>query len=127
MKSNFVKLSDALRTIETDSATASDPIKRMFLFDGEFASANVAIIEDSGDAIHIHSSHDEFILILEGDCGFRVGDETKRVTAGDLVFIPRDVIHGPIIDSGRIALLSVFTPLFDRTKKNIRWSRDNFV
>lgn len=127
MNSNFVKLSDALRAIETDPSTASDPIKRMFLFDGESASANVAIIEDSGDAIHIHSSHEEFVLILEGDCGFRVGDETKRVTTGDLVFIPKDAIHGPIIDSGRIALLSIFAPFFDRTKKNIRWARDNFA
>jgi len=26
----------------------------------------------------------------------------------------------------RVALLSIFAPFFDRTKKNIRWSRDAF-
>ena len=123
---NFMRLRDALRSVETDPATVDDPIKRMFLCDGEFTSANIAVIEDTGDAVHIHSSHEEFVLILEGDCWFRVGDETKRVTAGDLIFIPRDAVHGPIIDSGRIALLSIFAPFFDRAKKNIRWSRDDF-
>ena len=124
---NFIRLRDALRTLETDPATVSDPIKRMFLCDGQFVSANVSILDDVGDAIHIQSSHDELVLILEGECGFRVGEDTKRVTAGDLIFIPRDTVHGPIIDNGRIALLSIFAPFFDRTKKNIRWSRDSFT
>ena len=123
----FVRLRDALRTLETDPATVNDPIKRMFLCDGQFVSANVSILNDTGDAIHIQSSHDELVLILEGECGFRVGEDTKRVTVGDLIFIPRDTVHGPIIDNGRIALLSIFAPFFDRTKKNIRWSRDSFA
>ena len=124
---NFVRLTDALRSLETDPATAQDPIKRMFLFDGQYVSANVSILDDTGDAIHIQSSHDELVLILEGECGFRVGKETKRVSSGDLIFIPRDTVHGPIIDNGRIALLSVFAPFFNRAMKNIRWSRDGFA
>lgn len=124
---HFVRLQEALRSLAADPATANDPIKRMFLCDGEHVSANVSILDDTGDAIHIQSSHDELVLILEGECGFRVGEDTKRVTAGDLIFIPRDTIHGPIIDNGRIALLSVFAPFFDRQKKNIRWSRDGFA
>src|SRR2546423_4474157 len=103
---NFVRLQDALRSLATDPATANDPIKRMFLCDGQYVSANVSILNDTGDAIHIQSSHDELVLIIEGECGFRVGGETKRVQAGDLIFIPKDTIHGPIIDNGRIALLS---------------------
>lgn len=124
---HFVRLRDALRTLATDPATANDPIKRRFLCDGQYVSANVSILEDPGDAIHIQPSHDELVLILEGECGFRVGEETYRVTAGDLIFIPRDTIHGPIIDNGRIALLSIFAPFFDRSQKNIRWSRDGFA
>jgi len=127
MSENFVRLRDALQKLETDPATANDPIRRMFLFDSPFVSASVSVIEEAGDALHRQSSHDELILILEGDCSFRVGDETRRVSAGDLVFIPRDAVHGPIIDRGRIALLSIFAPFFDRAKKNIQWSKDGFV
>jgi mannose-6-phosphate isomerase-like protein (cupin superfamily) len=123
----FYRLEDALHGLATDPATAADPIKRTFLCDGEHVSCNVNILEDSGDVLHIQPNHDELVLVLEGQCGFRVGEETTRVKTGDLIFIPRDTVHGPIIDSGRVKLLSIFAPFFDRTKKNIRWSRDAFA
>ena len=123
----FHRLEDALRGLATDPATAGDPIKRSFLFDGQDLSCNVNTLEDSADVIHVQPDHDEVDLVLEGQCGFRVGDETRRVKAGDLMFIPRDTVHGPIVDSGRVALLSIFAPFFDRAKTNIRWSRDAFV
>ncbi|MGD8809233.1 MAG: cupin domain-containing protein, partial [Gammaproteobacteria bacterium] len=88
---------------------------------------NVNILENIEDAIHIQPSHDELVVILEGECGFRVGDETRRVKAGDLIFIPRDTVHGPIVDCGRVAVLSIFAPFFDRSEKNILWSRDAFA
>lgn len=123
----FIRLDETLRGLKTDPATAKDPIKRMFLCDGEHVSANVNILEETGDLIHIQPFHDELVLILEGECGFRVGGETRRVKAGDLIFIPRDTVHGPMIDSGRVAVLSIFAPFFDRSKKNIRWSRNAFT
>lgn len=123
----FHRLEDALHGLATDPATAADPIKRTFLCDGQDVSCNVNILEDSGDVIHLQPNHDELVLVLKGECGFRVGEEIRRVTTGDLIFIPRDTVHGPIIDSGRVALLSIFAPFFDRTKKNIRWSRDAFA
>lgn len=124
---NFFRLADAIRSLRTDPATAADPIKRTFLCDGQDVSCNVNILEDGVDVIHIQPAHDELVLVLEGQCGFRVGEETRRVEAGDLMFIPRDTVHGPIIDCGRVALLSIFAPFFDRTKKNILWSRDDFA
>lgn len=39
-----------LERMETDPSTASDPIKRQFLFDSQFITANAAIIQESGDA-----------------------------------------------------------------------------
>lgn len=124
---HFIRLEETLRDLETDPATAKDPIKRMFICDGEHISANVNNLEFIEDAIHIQPFHDELVVILDGECGFRVGEETRRVEAGDLIFIPRDTVHGPIIDNGRVAVLSIFAPFFDRSKKNIRWSRDAFA
>ena len=45
---HFVRLTDALRRLETDPATANDPIKRMFFCDGQYVSANVSILDERG-------------------------------------------------------------------------------
>ena len=95
----FFRLGDAIRDIATDPATAADPIKRTFLCDGEHLSCNVNVLEESKDVIHIQPDHDELVLVLEGECAFRVGDEIRRVTAGDLMFVPRDTVHGPVVDN----------------------------
>jgi quercetin dioxygenase-like cupin family protein len=123
--SNFVNLNAAIQSMETDSSTAAQPIKRMFVADGDYVSANVSILEEPGDALHTQESHDEIVVVLEGDVEFRVGDETQRVGPGDFIFIPRNTVHGPIIGEGkRFAALSVFAPYFDRSKPNIDWERD---
>jgi mannose-6-phosphate isomerase-like protein (cupin superfamily) len=122
----FYRLKEAVRGLATDATTATDPIKRTFLFDGQDLSCNVNILEKNEDVLHIQPSHDEIVLVLEGTCRFRVGEKTRRVEAGDLMFVPGNTVHGPTIDSGRVALLSIFAPFYDRTKKNIRWSRDRF-
>lgn len=124
--SNFKNLHDILRSLETDPSTADHPIKRMFLCDGEHMTANVGIIGDSSNTLHTQKSHDEIVVILEGEVDFRVGDETQSVRPGDLIFIPKDTIHGPILEEGeKFAALSVFAPYFDRSKQNIVWDRDS--
>ncbi len=122
---NFVNINETLRAMKADPATAHDPIKREFVFDGESLTANLSILEESGDALHTQKGHDELVLILEGKVDFRVGDETRQVEPGDLVLIPKNTLHGPILrDGGRFAALSVFAPFFDRNRKNIDWRRD---
>ncbi|HZA56659.1 MAG TPA: cupin domain-containing protein [Candidatus Udaeobacter sp.] len=123
--SHFVNLYEKLRAMETDPSTASDPIKRTFLCDGQYLTANLGIIRESGNALHTQPAHDEVVVILEGEAEFRVGDEMRRVGPGDLVFIPRNTLHGPILREGaRFSALSVYAPFFNRSKKNIEWERD---
>lgn len=122
---HFVNLYDGLRAMETDPSTAGDPIKRMFICDGQYLTANLAIIAESGNALHTQTAHDEIVIILEGEADFRVGDEVRRVGPGDLVFIPRNTLHGPMLSEGaKFSALSVFAPFFDRSKKNIEWDSD---
>jgi hypothetical protein len=73
--SAFTNLFDVLRMIRTDPSTSHDPITRMFLCDGQFITANVSIIEDSGNALHTQPSHDEIVLIIGGEADFLVGDD----------------------------------------------------
>jgi mannose-6-phosphate isomerase-like protein (cupin superfamily) len=63
---------------------------------------------------------------LNGEVDFRVGDTIRRVQPGDLIFVPRKTLHGPILaDGDRLAALSVFAPRFDPGKPdNFVWERD---
>ena len=74
----FHRLEDALSDLTTDPATAADPIRRKFLFDGQDLSCNVNILQENVDVIHIQPDHDEVVLVLQGECGFRAGEETER-------------------------------------------------
>jgi quercetin dioxygenase-like cupin family protein len=123
--SNFVNLPEVFQSMATDPSTANDPIKRMFLTDGQFITTNVSIIEDTGNTLHTQAEHDEIVVIFDGEADFRVGEETRHVQAGDMIFIPCNTLHGPLIpQGGKLSLLSMFSPFFDRTKKNIEWDRD---
>lgn len=43
---------------------------------------------------HAHEGADKFYLVLSGKATVTVGDETREVGAGDLVFAPEGVPHG---------------------------------
>jgi mannose-6-phosphate isomerase-like protein (cupin superfamily) len=122
----FTRLGELVRSLAAAPATTGHPIKRQFLCDGEFLTANLAIVQETGNALHTQPHHDEVVVVLDGEVDFRVGDTIRRVRPGDLVFIPRTTLHGPILaDGDRLAALSVFAPRFDPGKPdNFVWERD---
>lgn len=121
----FQNLDQIAETLDIDPSTKDHPIKRIFVIDGDHLTANVGIVRDGGNALHTQKAHDEILVIIDGDVSFRVGEEIKEVTRGDLVFIPRDTLHGPMLKEGQsFAALSIFGPKFDRSKPNIDWDRD---
>ena len=122
----FQNLNEIVESLDADLSTKNDPIKRAFVVDGNYLTANIAIVEESGNALHTQKDHDELLVIIDGGVDFRVGDEIQNVRAGDLVFIPQNTLHGPILGEGqKFASLSVFAPKFDRSKNNIKWDRDD--
>lgn len=122
----FQSLEKIVESLEVDPLTKDDPIKRTFVVNGEYLTANVAIVRDSGNSLHTQADHDEILVIVDGGVDFRVGDEIKEVNSGDLVFIPKNTIHGPIVKEGQsFVALSVFGPKFDPSKKNIVWDRED--
>ena len=125
MANHFINLYEVMRSLQVDPSTAQDPVKRMFICDGEFLTANIATGGETGSAVHTQPSHDEIVIVLEGEAEFRVGDETRHIGPGDMVFIPRDTPHGRVQTTPpKWAALSIYAPFFDRSKKNIRWERD---
>ena len=120
--SNFINLNEIVKQFQTDPATVSDPVKRMFICDGESITANIAVSSGEGSKLHTQPDHDEIVIVIDGEAEFRVGDEVKRVGPGDFVFIPRNTLHGRVRTiTESMSALSIYAPFFDRKKENIVW------
>jgi mannose-6-phosphate isomerase-like protein (cupin superfamily) len=49
---------------------------------------------------HVHEGHEQIYYIIKGTGIISVGDEKKKVEAGDCIYMPTDIPHGFINDSG---------------------------
>ncbi len=120
--SNFLNLNEIVRQFQTDPATQNDPVKRMFICDGESISANIATSSGDESKLHTQPDHDEIVVMIDGEAEFRVGDEIRRVGPGDFMFIPRNTLHGRVRTlTDSMSALSIYVPYFDRSKENIIW------
>lgn len=79
----------------------------------EHTSHHVGAIRRA-EPLHRHDRHDLLVLIVRGRGTQRVGDETREVGEGSLLFVPRGVVHA-FTNTGpepAIAVL-VYSPPFD--------------
>jgi quercetin dioxygenase-like cupin family protein len=66
---------------------------------GTDTDGNLAIFEQTGlsqgrgTPLHIHFFQDEIFYVLEGEYYFQVGEDKHNLTAGDSIFLPREVPH----------------------------------
>jgi quercetin dioxygenase-like cupin family protein len=123
---NFLNLYDIVKQFKTDPESRDDPVNRMFICDGESISANIASSSGGGSKLHTQPDHDEIVIVIEGEAEFRVGDETRRVGPGDLMFIPRNTLHGRVRTlTESMSALSIYAPHFAREKENIVWHKSD--
>lgn len=64
---------------------------------------------------HSHP-HEQMGLLLEGEFDFTIGDETKRLRAGDAWFVPPNVIHSVRATEKGAKALDVFHPVREEYK-----------
>ena len=120
--SNFINLNKIIQQFQTDPATRDDPVKRMFICDGQAITANIATSSGGGSKLHTQPDHDEIVIVIDGEAEFRVGDEVRHVGPGDFIFIPRNTLHGRVRTlTESMSALSIYAPYFDRTRDNIVW------
>jgi quercetin dioxygenase-like cupin family protein len=60
---------------------------------GAYSLAEVLVPPGGGVPPHFHQLEDETFLVLEGEVTIHVGGMTQRATSGDLVFLPRGIVH----------------------------------
>lgn len=80
---------------------------------GEQASVNVWQMT-KGLPTHFHRSHEEVIFVRSGRAEARIGDRTVEMKAGDILLVPKGVVHGvKVLGDAPFLGVSVFAPAFD--------------
>ncbi len=59
---------------------------------------------------HVHERLHEYFSILDGVIRFQIGTEVKTASAGSMVFIPRNTVHGFAVVSETATVLNLYTP-----------------
>jgi mannose-6-phosphate isomerase-like protein (cupin superfamily) len=63
---------------------------------------------------HRHDAHDLVVVMLRGFGSMRIGDETRPVGAGSILYVPRGAVHAFRNESGApAAAYAIYTPPFD--------------
>ena len=58
---------------------------------GELMKAGIVTKEEgAGPPLHMHPNEEQFVLVLEGNLHYIVGDEERIAQKGDLIHIPRN-------------------------------------
>lgn len=111
---------DALRPVHA----AADPTRSFwgpgdrytFLVTGEESAGSMFALDcvvgvGGGPPPHRHLAEDELFYIYNGSISFTAGEETRTVSAGESVFVPRGTPHGYRTDGETEArMIAVYTP-----------------
>ena len=79
---------------------------------GKDTDGDLAIFEQTslspgrGTPLHVHPLQDEIFYVIEGSYFFKVGEDKFHLTAGDSIFLPRNVPHGwtQVSDKGKMTV-----------------------
>ena len=68
----------------------------------------------SGESLHRHDHHDLLVVVLRGHGRMRLGDDTREVGEGSIVYVPRGSVHAFTNASPEPAYAyTVYAPPFD--------------
>lgn len=94
----------------------ADGIGVVFKIDGADSGGALSIVEHPfavGALVppHIHTREDEFSIVLEGEIGFRSGDQEVVLGAGGYIVKPRNEVHA-MWNAGRVParMIEVISP-----------------
>jgi quercetin dioxygenase-like cupin family protein len=96
---------DAAATFDAEKATKAD------LFAGQQLFVGLNCFEPGqSQKVHVHTGSDKFYLVLTGKARMTVGNETREVGAGTVVWAPADLPHGVTEALERTIMLVAIAP-----------------
>jgi len=93
-----------------DRGELEDPAR--LIVAGELIKAGVVSLQQGEEPEpHYHPNEEQFVMVLSGKLQMLVGDETAVVGPGDLVHIPRNVMHGIKVIEGPMVWFNCKSPV----------------
>ena len=68
------------------------------------------LLPDTGPALHVHFSQEEWFYVMEGQVRFQVGDRRLELGVGESVLAPRRIPHTFSATGSAAHMLIAFTP-----------------
>lgn len=108
------RAANVLLLVDAASTETSLPV-RLFN-EGNYSTVNLVTPVTEIKA-HYHAKHDETVYIVRGSGTMRIGEDTRDVSAGDLIHLPSGVVHSFVPRSKDCVAISVFGPKIDGTDR----------
>jgi quercetin dioxygenase-like cupin family protein len=104
-------MSDYYRSIHALTAFSRDQATKADLFLGRHLFVGLNCFEPGqSQKIHVHGGSDKFYLVLSGKARITVGEETREVAEGTVVWAPADLPHGVEEALERTVMLIAMAP-----------------
>jgi mannose-6-phosphate isomerase-like protein (cupin superfamily) len=104
---------DLAKVVEANPLGPSENIKITTLGQGQSASHHVVQVRDR-ESPHVHKTHDGTVMMISGRGYLMMDNKRIELAAGDIVYIPRGVVHY-YVNTARAPSIAfvVFSPPFD--------------
>jgi quercetin dioxygenase-like cupin family protein len=104
-------MTDYFKSVDATARYAADKPTKVDLFLGQHLFVGLNCFEPGqSQQVHTHGGADKFYLVLQGKASIIVGDETREVGAGTVVWAPAELPHGVAVVSERTLMLVAIGP-----------------
>ena len=111
----FIK-NNAQMVLNIDSVGLNSKTENVYnkaAFNDSLASSFCIVIKKEVKA-HRHVFHSEHVIVMEGEGIMQLGDQTFTIKKGDLIFIPKNIIHSvKTTGKNQLKVISIQSPMFD--------------
>ncbi len=102
---------DYFKQIDSLATFAADKAAKVNLFAGRQLFVGLNCFEPGQtQKVHVHTGADKFYLVVSGKARMTVGEETREVGPGTVVWAPADLPHGVAQALERTVLLVAIAP-----------------
>jgi quercetin dioxygenase-like cupin family protein len=104
-------MTDYFRSIDGAARFSKDKAAKADLFAGGQLFVGLNCFEPGqSQKVHVHAGSDKFYLVVSGKARMIVGDDTRDVGTGTVVWAPADVPHGVVQALERTVMVVAIAP-----------------